>query len=220
MIWNEFIIILNKKHMENDKIIVVSHYSNRLDWLKNINEKYIIYSKVGNIDFDHIRIYTNRGFDTEIILKFIVDNYDNLPTKMMFVHDHDFSYHQDYTLTHIINNINWDLYDYFSINKNSYYSEISKNHYSFEYDIICKNWEIFENKLELPEKFFYRAGAQFVVDKKLILQYDKIFYEKLLNWILHQTKLPDAYSSRIFEWTWHYFFTGECIDKHNYNFLK
>jgi hypothetical protein len=50
----------------------------------------------------------------------------------------------------------------------------------------------------------YCGSAQFLVHKDLIRNLPKEFYIKLYNWII-TTELPNYFSSRYLEWTWHIF---------------
>ena len=114
---------------------------------------------------------------------------------------------------------------YNSVNKRSLYQEISKkytlneNKNAFD-DWIRKNWNIFQDKLIFPEDgLFFYTGAQFVVSKKLILQYDIIFWKKLFDWVT-STNINNAITSRIFEYTWHYIFTKNRIEEKISKILK
>lgn len=194
-----------------NKIVLISHYNSDLTWLKEINVPYVIYSKTNKnenfIDF-------NKGQEVPMFLKFIIDWYDKLPDKVLFFHDHLTSPHQDFESTFIINNVNWNLDSYFSVNKREWYQTIEKNSATEPMGItwVNDNWYIFEKFLEKQEKYCFYSGAQFVVSKELILAYSKLYYEYLLNWI-KETKLSNYITSRIFEYTWHYLFTKNPIEK-------
>ena len=194
-----------------NKIVLISHYSSDLAWLKELNVPYVIYSKTNKnenfIDF-------NKGQEIPMFLKFIIDWYDKLPDKVLFFHDHLISPHQDFESTFIINNVNWNLDNYFSVNKREWYQTIDKNS-TVEptgIDWVNDNWYIFEKFLKKQEKYCFYSGAQFVVNKELILAYSKSYYEYLFNWI-KETNLSNYITSRIFEYTWHYLFTKNPIEK-------
>jgi hypothetical protein len=195
-----------------DKIVLISHYSSDLEWSKKINQPFVIYSKsIKNNNF----INFNKGQEVPMYLKFIIDWYDKLPEKILFYHDHLNSPHQDFNSIQIINNINWDLDSYFSVNKREWYQTIDKNSKIEPEGInwIKNNWYIFE-KINLPpiDKVSFYSGAQFVISKVLILQYEKSFYEYLYEWI-QKTELTNYITSRLFEYTWHYIFTKKTIEK-------
>lgn len=194
------------------KIIVVAHYNEDIEWLDNIDIEKIIYSKT-NKNFKYID--KNKGQEVICYLKYIIDHYDNLPEKILFIHAHKNSQHQDFDTDKIIPVLKWELADFFSINKRSWYQEISKNLHLDEhaYDGWLKeNWNIFEIYIPFPEKLKFYSGAQFVVNKSLILQYPKKFWTSLYDWI-SETPISNYISSRIFEYTWHYIFTKNPIEK-------
>lgn len=198
--------------------VVISHYSEDLQWVKQIDQsiKVFVYSKT-NKDFNYYPI--NKGNEVNLYLKYIIDNYNNLPDKILFLHGHSNSYHQDHDSVFICNKVNWNCNNYFSVNRRDYYQEVSPFFNARQYGWVKDNWnQIFSNYLQLPEKIFHYACSQFVVDKSHILQYEKKFYENLLNWI-NLTPLDNAISGRIFEYTWHYIFTKNNIEN-KYNDVK
>jgi hypothetical protein len=200
-----------------EKIVLISHFDSNINWLNQINVPFVVYSKsIKNENF----IDFNKGQEIPMYLKFIIDWYDKLPDKILFYHDHLNSPHQDFDSVFIINNVNWDLDDYFSVNKRDWYqtmnkfSKIEPNGINW----INENWYLFENHLPKQNEFGFYSGAQFVINKELILQYDKSYYKYLYNWI-KQTDLSNYITSRIFEYTWHYLFTKNPIEK-KYNIEK
>ena len=60
-------------------VVVVCHFKENLDWLKKLKHPYIVYNKnEKNSDKFEINL-PNVGFDTIVYLKYIIDNYKNLP---------------------------------------------------------------------------------------------------------------------------------------------
>lgn len=209
------------------KKILIAHYNENLEWTSKLNfdDEIVVYSKtIQTIPERYINI--NKAQEVPMYLKYIIDFYDKLPDKTLFLHGHLHSPHQDFDSKYICENLNWDSNNFFSVNKREWYQEINKNYTSWSvHSIWLRNyWYLFEEYLSFPEdglKFY--SGAQFLVDKKLILQYPKSFYEKLYNWSITETinippQTSDEISSRIFEYTWHYIFTKKTIeDKKTYN---
>jgi hypothetical protein len=213
--------------MNKNKKILIAHYNENLDWLNNLNfdGEVIIYSKT--IDNDKNKfIPINKGQEIPMYLKYIIDNYYILPDKTLFLHGHLNSPHQDFNSKFIVENVNWEFSDFFSVNKRDWYQEVSsKNQISKgSFDIWLKTyWYLFEEYLLFPsDGLFFYSGAQFVVDKSLILQYPINFYEKLYNWVLTENinippQTSDEISSRIFEYVWHYIFTKNPIENKRIN---
>jgi hypothetical protein len=204
------------------KNILFAHFNEGLGWIENLNGDYnkIVYSKT--IDYNKERfIPINKGQEVPMYLKYIIDFYDNLPEKTLFLHAHLNSPHQDFDSSYIVENLNWDCDDFFSVNKREWYQEVSKNYQLSQgsFDVwLTKYWHKFQDFLPFPENgLFFYSGAQFVVSKELILQYPKYFYENLYDWVLTDTiNLPpqtsDEIISRIFEYTWHYIFTKKPVE--------
>lgn len=194
------------------KGIMIAHYNEDLSWLNSISLKKVIYSKTNSL---YNFVPNNKGQEIPCFLKYIIDFYNNLPDKTLFLHGHRMSGHQDFFTDKVIPVLNWNLDSFFSINRREWYQEISKDVYLDEgaYNIWLKdNWHYFEKYLPFPEKFKFYSGAQFVVNRELITQYPKNFYINLYNWI-QTTELSNFITSRIFEYTWHYIFTKNPIEK-------
>jgi len=196
--------------MEN-KLVVSSHYNEDMKWVKKINVPYIIYSKT---DSNYNFVEKNKGQEVPCFLKYIIDHYNQLSERILFVHGHLNSNHQSKPIIEIINNLNWNLADYFSINRRDWYQEISENcHIDKDgYTWIVDNWYLFDKYLPLPEKLLFYSAAQFVVKKELILRYPIEFYTYLYDWI-QNTEIETYITSRIFEYTWHYIFTKNPIEQ-------
>lgn len=200
--------------------IITSHYNEDLTWLNLISKdhKVFIYSK-SNKNYNYMPL--NKGNEASAYLKYIIDNYDNLGDKNLFIHGHRMAYHQSCDMDFIINNLKWDLDSYFSINRRDWYFDegVNNTHHADNYNCMKSNWgNIFGNNLAFPESFHHYSCAQFQVDKELILSNSKQFYEHLFNWLMN-TNMPNYWNARIFEHTWHYIFTKNPIEKKRNNFL-
>jgi len=100
------IMINNEKKEENNSFEIlnssnhffcISHFNGDISWVKNIRkENYIIYNKSGN-NIDHITdnyiSIDNVGYNIYSYLKFIIDNYENLPNITVFCKDNIFTRH-------------------------------------------------------------------------------------------------------------------------------
>jgi hypothetical protein len=197
--------------------VVITHYKENIDWVKNINPDVSIYV-YSKSDTRFIYYPVIQGNDTNGYLKFIIDNYNKLPDKILFLHGHRNNWHQDYDADFICNHVNWELDDYFSVNKRETYQEISmiSPPHARPYNLIKNYWnEIFGNEMILPDKFTMYGSSQFVVSKSLILHHSRDFYSKCLVWVnFAKDPINPAGNNpaHIFEWTWHYILTGKNIE--------
>jgi hypothetical protein len=194
-----------------EKAIIIAHYNEDLNWIKKLEISPIVYSKTDrNFNF----INHNRGNEVAAYFEFIIDYFDNLPNKMLFLHGHENSNHQDFTSSEIANKVNWELDSFFSVNKRDWYQDPLPAEY---FGWVKNNWDIFGDNLTLPESLSFYSSAQFVVDKELVEQYPLSFYTNLYEWIKN-THLTEYYSGRILEYTWHYIFTKNNKEKkYTYN---
>lgn len=197
------------------KTIVIAHYNEDLEWCLNLKNDFDIqiYSKT---DKNYNFIDNNKSQEVPMYLKYIIDNYYNLPDKILFLHGHNMSYHQDFPSEYIIKNVNWDINDYFSVNRRNSYQELSNNFELSENAFnnwIKNNWYIFQNKLPFPKNgLFFYPNAQFVVSRENIKQYSKDFWVNLYKWAT-TTNINNVITSRIFEYCWHYIFTRNTNEK-------
>jgi hypothetical protein len=190
--------------------VLIAHYNKDISWVKEIN-KNINVKIYSTSDPSKTYVMPNKGMDANMYLRYIIDNYDSLPERTLFVHHHKTDWTQDYDMPFIINNVNWELDDYFSVCARKNYDDV------FVIDPRTKQWIkdawfLFEKYIPFPKEMFYFAGTQFMCHKKLLLQYPKHYWQSLYSWLM-MTPLPDYLSARIFEWTWHYILTKNPIEK-------
>jgi hypothetical protein len=191
--------------------IVVSRYKKNTDWVEKFKLRYSnidvkIYDKENPNNPYNVPI--NKGNEASVYLKYILDNYDNLPDKIFFIHDDEYSWHHSGSIVDLLQEaINMNL-PYYNVNDRGYFDSDVTNHE--EYLNILNWWKRYLQpycpieKLPNSNWFYgYRCSAQFLVDKSIILKYPRIFYQELYNWILDGDygKLSGYY----FEWTWHVF---------------
>lgn len=220
---------------QKDTHVIVHHYNEDLTWLKNINYPYTIYSRTQknqeNVNFlDH-----DKGVEAFAYLKFIIDNYDNLPENMIFVHAHRISWHQDDYIDNIINKLdlsedflNFNNCNIIPFEKNEpetveehYYHRLNcRSQFRRSYKLWFEDiWnELFHNEIILPEKIECKAAAQFLVNKKNVLKRSKAFYINIVNWLMNtdideklkitksNVSLSSQISGRILEAVWYLIF--------------
>lgn len=215
---------------EMNKHVIIAHYNEDLNWVKHLNVPYTVLSKEA--------LKLNVGHESWTYVYFIVQNYHSLPDKMLFLHGHETSFHQTYPSWYIANNLNWNKFDYINVNDHAFWEngdmqciwegdyEDCENNYRRSYDLWLKNnWQdIFNNELELPKSLWFLGFGQFMVSKHLVLRHSIEFYKRILRW-LETTDLdkrlyvgdPDKFkhsyaSARVFEYLWHYIFTGNPVE--------
>lgn len=172
--------------------VVISHYNEDINWVHQLIHPYTVISKQTK----------NVGTENWSYVSFIIQNYDNLPDKILFVHGHENSYHQSYSTPYIANHLNWSKLQYVNVNdhyfwrnrgneeglqyfvENEDYEDVDNN-YRRSYRLwFTDNWEdAFGNYIKRPTESSFLGFGQFMVSKQLILRHPIDFYKRLLNWL-------------------------------------
>ena len=193
--------------------IVVSRYKKNVKFVFkfNKNTKLFIYDKE---NFKNpLNIPVNKGNEASVYLKYIIDFYDELSDFTFFIQDDEYAWHHSGSIIdRYYEAKNMNRY-YYNINDKCFWNKrnIIINEHGKEIYIFFMNW--YKNFLEeyiplskIPNNsdflYGYRGSAQFLVHKKLIKNFPKEFYQKLYDWII-TTDIPNFFSGRFLEWTWH-----------------
>jgi len=148
-------------------VVVICHFKENLDWVKNLKHKYIIYNK--NSEEQHLYDINlpNVGFDTIVYLSYIIDNYDNLPDYVCFSQDDPFFHCPSF-----LNKVNeFDFTKKFQPLGKTYIRD------TFELDLTIEYANKNDIIYELPIKFI--NSAQCIVSKELILKRTKESYQQI-----------------------------------------
>ncbi len=209
--------------------IVVSRYKRDVTFIYKIKEQIqdiniLIYDKENSDNPNNVPV--NKGNEASAYLKYIIDHYDNLPEYTFYIHDEEFSTHHTGSIIDRIIEANNSNNLYYNINHTSWNEPnlIIRSHPNIYIDFL--NWYkkyidqyIPYNVVPNYPDFIYgfKSCAQFKIHKSLIHNFPIEFYKNLYNWII-TTNLPNYFSGRYLEWTWHVFFVlyPICI-KNNIN---
>lgn len=172
----------------------------------------------------------NKGHEANVYLTYIIDNYSNLPSTMVFLHGHQKHRHGtrdfegiDYDNLEMIRSFKVEL-----VQRTGYAnlrclvspgcpSEIQPFRPDSERDplrpqenAMASAWaELFGND-DVPRIIATPCCAQFAVSREQVLKRPKQEYERFLNW-LHNTPLDDFTSGRVFEYLWHIIFGKDPV---------
>lgn len=191
-----------------DKIVVISHFNENLDWVKDLKYKHVVYSRNCHIDFDQHFVQQhkipNRGREALAYCQYFYDFYDNLPQWSICVHAHRHAWHNQSPIDVIINNFNFKF-----IKKYKNLSKIMIPMNNHEWDYAKKSWnQLFKGTLIIPPNLIFKSCAQFVVHSQLIKSIEKSVYKKWCNWLC-DTNMEDLFAARLFEFMWCYIFTKQ-----------
>jgi hypothetical protein len=199
----------------NNKItnIVVSRYKKKVKFILKLNKntKYFVYDK--ETPNNPLNIPVNKGNEASVYLKYIIDYYDELSDFTFFIHDEEYAWHHSGSIINKYKEaINSNRY-YYNINDKCFWNRrnIIINDHGIKIYNFFLNWyrhflEEYIPFSKIPNNkdflYGYRGSAQFLVHKNLIRNFPKEFYIKLYNWII-TTEIPNYFSGRFLEWTWH-----------------
>lgn len=183
-------------------VIVTSHYNEDLQWLEDTDKSVVLCSK--KLESVNCPVSKNVGNECTSYLKFIIENYDNLPEFVAFIHGHENAWHQKGNLLDLIyNNAKYKEYDFISLN-NFFIDD--RNLGNGMMVSIHELWDKYFRpylKRDPPERVLHDCCAQFIVSKKRILALPKDAYETWYNLFLEDKIWRLGYS---FEYIWHVIF--------------
>ncbi|KAF2757113.1 hypothetical protein EJ05DRAFT_493519 [Pseudovirgaria hyperparasitica] len=165
----------------------------------------------------------NKGHEGMVYLTYLIDNYDNLPDVMAFMHAHKIAWHNNdlfasdaaqmlraLSAPHVKRQgyfnmrCHWDpgcpdwMHPYDPSNR----TDISKPE---ERELALAFKQIFPNR-DVPETIATPCCAQFALSKEAVLKVPIERLEAYRQWIIN-TPLHDLVSGRVWEYLWHYIFT-------------
>ncbi len=87
--------------------IVVARYNEDISWLNPVQQHCIVYNKGKPLNISNEKFLPNVGRESETYLRYIIDNYDNLPEVVVFtqadIEDHKGS--NDHTILLSLRNV-------------------------------------------------------------------------------------------------------------------
>ena len=131
-----------------------------------------------------LTVAPNIGREAPAFLRFIVDHYDALPSRMVFLHGDRSAWH-DRDLVTMLRLLKWDLH-YANLNYESrYVLSPSSPGLSFRYDFIARAWpEVFAPFFgAIPPHFNIHCCAQFMVSRDNVRAVPLAFWRSYLDWM-------------------------------------
>jgi hypothetical protein len=199
--------------------IVVSRYNEDISYLFHLIDIIIVYNKGDdniNQNFNSIKL-PNIGRESHTYLYHIIQNYNNLATKTLFIqgkiNDHK-----------LLPGIEYFKEDYFIGRKSKHNIELLKNNifHKGKYLKDLKNGNLksskytpynWINKIGLDisnlEDFEMIWGANFCIHKDLILKKPKIFYENIIKYLKYDVNPEEGH---FFERSWNLIFNHNIFN--------
>ena len=206
-----------------NSIVVVSRYDEDISWTKELEKlgfECRIYEKEN--PKSKYNIEKNMGNEASVYIKFIIDNYENLPEYSILLHGHEFSWHSNKENDSVVDLVKKEIgekYEFKNLN-----------------DVMMTSWFLMSGVTEVrlsrlfrdwyKEYIEYEIGplrnfgdfcvgfpccAQFIVHKNTIMKREKKFYQKIYDWIMKEIILygddgtkPNG-TAILVEYAWHLF---------------
>jgi len=201
--------------------IVTSHWKEDLSWLLKSKFPVVLIDKEGADPSPFVpqHVIPNLGRESTSYLKYIIENYDNLPDAVAFIHGHETSAHQnhDRPLLEVIEGANWEKHGFVPID-NTHWSEdfddvsFSKKTGNFFSSREFIRLYTFFQRLCIPLKgenmpdkgtpWIYDLGSQFVVTRERIRANPKQLYEGWYYIFTHNLDFESEFGY-ILEKVWH-----------------
>nr|OQO25818.1 hypothetical protein B0A51_09488 [Rachicladosporium sp. CCFEE 5018] len=164
----------------------------------------------------------NKGHEAMIYLSYIIDHYDALPDFSIFMHGHQFAWHNNEILdtdaVQMIRHLSpervmrlgyMNLRCHWEPGCPAWLHPGVRERLSWKQEehLIADSWAQIFPKDPIPTILAQPCCAQFAVSRERILATPKQRYVYLRDWLL-RTELSDYLSGRVFEYIWQYVFTS------------
>lgn len=213
----------------SSKAVVVAQHREDIAWLKQLAPEVQLFVYQAENDTAERPVRVNQG-ETAVYLQYIVEEYNNLPDHVVFVHAHQIAQHMPDKLD-ILQNLRWDAFGYANLryvnitydlwgkwtgdwlcphnpigpapSEEILWDELRVNQSKLFADV----WgELFVKPLgPLPEYVHAPCCAEFLASKERIRSRPLSFYQTCLAWV-EEASSDRYWAGRIFEYVWHMIF--------------
>ncbi len=167
----------------------------------------------------------NKGHESTVYLTYIIDNYESLPDISIFMHAHQFTWHNNDLLerdaaemVRRLSSARVTREGYMNLRCHwgpgcpewMHPGAVEKDRHKPEEIRMAKAWaELFPFE-PIPSVLAQACCSQFAVSRERIRALPRSRYVYFRDWML-RTPLSDAISGRVWEYLWHAVFTGEAV---------
>lgn len=163
----------------------------------------------------------NAGHEVMVYLSYIIDFYDRLPDIAIFMHHHQFAWHNNELLetdaAQMVRHLSPERVTRLGyMNLRCHWDPgcpswlhpgtIDRNYEKQEEHLLAQSWAELFPLDPIPTILAQPCCAQFAVSRERILATPKQRYIHMRDWVEH-TELSDYLSGRIFEYLWQYIFS-------------
>ncbi|KAB8342959.1 hypothetical protein FH972_022554 [Carpinus fangiana] len=177
------------------------------------------------------KVPMNKGHEAMPYLTYIISRYDTLPDVSIFMHAHQFAWHNNdlldsdaFRMVSRLSSPKVLREGYFNLRchldpgcpAHLHPSEVLEpDENTPEQQYIRGAWEQLFPTEPIPATLSAPCCGQFAVSRDKLLSISRTRYEEIRQWLIN-TDIPDHISGRIFEYVWHFLWTGRhevCPDE-------
>ncbi|PQE03006.1 histone-lysine n-methyltransferase 2b protein [Rutstroemia sp. NJR-2017a BVV2] len=167
----------------------------------------------------------NKGHEAMVYISYIIDNYYNLSDVTLFMHSHQYTWHNNYLLDNDAAQMvarlsaervvregymnlrcNWDPGCPAWMHPGTVEEDVNKQ----EEVQLARSWSELFPLDPMPKVLAQPCCAQFAISRERIRTLPLAKYVFYRDWLL-KTKLPDFISGRVWEYVWQFVFTGRNV---------
>ncbi|TVY90394.1 hypothetical protein LAWI1_G004974 [Lachnellula willkommii] len=209
-------------------IVIPRTVEEDVSWLhQNFEEDELFRKAVYVVDDPTAALYPpkNKGHEVMVYLSYIIDHYNNLSDVNIFMHSHQFAWHNNDLLgqdaVQMIGRLSaervqregymnmrchWSPGCPSWMNPKIVEEDINKQ----EQAMLARTWlELFPFD-NIPDVLAQPCCAQFAISRETIRSQPLARYVSCRDWLM-KTNLSDYISGRIWEYVWQYLFTGKSV---------
>ncbi|KAH3919837.1 hypothetical protein HBI56_031690 [Parastagonospora nodorum] len=211
------------------KIVVPKTKDEDLGWMEEeIPDVPLVIYEVDNPNAEH-KIPKNKGREAMVYLSYIIDHYDDLPDTTLFMHAHRYAWHNNMLMGQdaatMIKRLNHERVARLGyMNVRCHHDPgcpdwIHLDRPGIDFDFYHKPeeiywrreiWEEIHPGAPIPPSISGTCCAQFAVSRQRIREVPIERFKHYRKWLL-TTGMDDQFSGRVFEYIWHYIFTGHEV---------
>ena len=207
-------------------LVIAKTKEEDVDWV-NHESLDAVQKMVYTVDDRHaqLRVPKNKGHEVMVYLTYIIDHYDELPDVAMFMHAHEFAWHQN----DLLNNDAVEMVKRLSserVSREGYMNlrchwmpgcpdwmhpgTVEEDINKQEEMVMAQAWaELFPDRA-IPEVLSQPCCAQFAISRERIRMRSLERYRFFREWML-RTPLDDKISGRVWEYLWQVVFTDQAV---------
>jgi len=177
---------------ENTRILlVVSHWKDDLIWL--FEQEVFPYVVAEKLSDDPIcGVPVNLGAEASSYLKFILNNFRDLPRSVAFLDEHERSWHQPFDMIEKLSRLDTPSHDAY-IPLNDLRIDSEDKHRAWDHDLFKPVWDAVVRphlEMECPARIICDGSSQFLVSRDLILARPISLYEDLYRYTVGTKRWP------------------------------